>query len=256
VTRIFFIHVMKVGGTSLASFLRSLYDQAEICPVPKSRVWDTGFAAEARRYELITGHFDTDFVRETRQPGMMLCMLRNPYDRIRSLYDFWRSFTWPAIMEGLPPVNGQRFAKLVTFEEFLLAGNPFIRQRVWNAATRQLLGKRYYKELEGNPERAAFEAFKVLRSLDWFGISELSAEALRRLASILKISSLPEVPRLNQTYEHMRDGVLEREKVLKTVPTRRERELIAATNRADILLYNSALRLFLSDPFPSNMRVD
>jgi hypothetical protein len=111
---------MKVGGTSLASFLQSLYDRAEICPVPKSRVWDTAFAAEARRYELITGHFDTDFVRETRQPGIMLCMLRNPYDRIRSLYDFWRSFTWPAIEEGLPPVNGQRFAKLVTFEEFLL----------------------------------------------------------------------------------------------------------------------------------------
>ncbi|MBV8055122.1 MAG: hypothetical protein JO071_07770, partial [Deltaproteobacteria bacterium] len=181
-TRIFFIHVMKVGGTSLASFLQSLYDQAVICPVPKSRVWDTAFASEARRYELITGHFDTDFVRETRQPGMMLCMLRNPYDRIRSLYDFWRSFTWPAIIEGLPPVNGQRFAKLVTFEEFLMAGNPFIRQRVWNAATRQLLGKRHYKELEGNPERAALAAFDVLKSLDWFGISELSAEALRRLA--------------------------------------------------------------------------
>src|SRR5262249_3985074 len=139
--------------------------------------------------------------------------LRNPYERIRSLYDFWRSHTWQAIEEGLPPVNGQRFAKLVTFEEFLLAGNPFIRQRVWNAATRQLLGKRRYKELEGDPERAALAAFEVLKSLDWFGISELSAEALRRLARILKTSPPREIPHLNQTYESVRVGLIEREKV-------------------------------------------
>jgi hypothetical protein len=246
VNRIFFFHVGKVGGTSLVSVLQSLYDPAEICPRPEKRVWDAEFAAEARRYKLITGHFDVDFMREVGEPGITLCMLRNPYERIRSLYDFWRSFTWRSIDEGLPPINGQRFAKLVTFHEFVLAGNAFIRKRVWNAATRQLLGKRY-QALEKNQERAALEAFEVLKSLHWFGISEFSDESLRRLAPILKISAPRDMPRLNQTYENVRHGVLEREKVIRTVPLREECQLIATTNRADILLYGRALSLFLSE---------
>jgi len=245
-TRIFFIHVMKLGGTSLVLFLRQLFEPAEVCPVPATRVWDLEFAQDARRFNLVTGHFDMDFVREIGKPGILLCMLRNPYDRIRSLYDFWRSFTWPSILDGLPRVNGQRFAKLVAFQEFLTSGNAFIRHRVWNAATRQLLGKRY-RELESNPERAALEAFEVLKSLDWFGISEFSDESLQRLSRILGISAPAQMPRINQTYENMREGVLERQKVLKTVPLRKECQLIAATNRADILLYDFALRAFLSD---------
>jgi hypothetical protein len=51
-----------------------------------------------------------------------------PVRAIRSLYDFWHSFSWRSIKEGLPPVNAQRFAKLVTFDEFILAGNALIRR--------------------------------------------------------------------------------------------------------------------------------
>ena len=65
------------------------------------------------------GHFNMDFVRATDERGMKLLMLRNPYERIISLYDFWRSHTWEHIEKHLPPINGPRFAKLVTFEEFL-----------------------------------------------------------------------------------------------------------------------------------------
>jgi Sulfotransferase family len=245
-TRIFFIHVMKVGGTSLVALLQRLFDPAEVCPGPPNRIWDASYLAEARRYMMIHGHFDMDFMRAIGKPGATLCMLRNPYDRIRSLYDFWRSHTWHAIREGLPPVNGQRFAKLVTFEEFVLSGNAFIRERVWNAATRQLLGKRY-EELADNPERAALEAFEVLKSLDWFGISELSQESLRRLSRTLNITLPPEMPRLNQTYERAAEWALEREAVIKTVPLRSEYETIAATNRSDTLLYDWALRWFLAN---------
>jgi hypothetical protein len=45
----------------------------------------------------------------------------------------------------------------------------------------------------------------------------------------------------------MQQGVVAREKVLRTVPLRREGMLIAATNRADILLFDLALRLFLPE---------
>ena len=249
-TRIFFIHVAKVGGNSFGAFLWRLFDPAEICPPPPDWIWDTQHAVQARQYKLIIGHFDTDYVRDVDQPGLMLCMLRNPYQRIRSLYDFWRSYTWQHIEERVPPLKGPRFAKLVTFDEFLLAGNAFIRQRVWNAATRQLLGKRY-QELESDQERAAVEAFEVLKSLDWFGISEFSEESLRRLAGVLQVSAASNIPRLNQTYDSAPEydvaGMLKRERVLKTIPLGQECELIAATNHADILLYNWALQLFLSE---------
>jgi Sulfotransferase family len=245
VTRIYFLHIPKAGGTSIQSFLRTLYKPAEICPPPSDGIWRAVRAVNARRYGLITGHFDTDFVREIREPGIVLCMLRNPYDRIRSLYDFWRSYTWQHIGEKLPLTNGPRFAKRASCHEFVSAGNAFIRRRVWNAATRQLLGSRY-EELAEKQDQAAFEAFEVLKSFDWFGISEFSKESLQRLARSLKISPPQEIPRLNQTYEDACE--FGRERVTKTSLLRAERELIAATNRADILLYNLALERFLANP--------
>ena len=81
-----------------------------------------------------------------------------------------------------------------------MAGNQFIQQRVTNAATRQLLGNRY-GELADSQEKLAAEAFEVLKSLDWFGVSELFGESLRRLATVLHVSRPPEIPRLNRTYE-------------------------------------------------------
>jgi hypothetical protein len=188
------------------------------------------------------GHFGMDFVREVDEPGIILSMLRNPYERIRSLYDFSRSYTW----QSIAAVNGASIAKQARFDEFVLCGNPKIRQRIWNAVTRQLLGSRYY-EVESDQERAALEAFDVLKSLDWFGITELADESLRRLARVLKIPAPPEMPRLNPTYESAREGVFEREKVLRTVLLRTDDQLIASTNHADILLYDWALRLFLSE---------
>jgi hypothetical protein len=144
----------------------------------------------------------------------------------------------------LPSVNGPRFAKAVTFEEFLAAGNEFIQQRVRNVASRQLLGRRY-NEVDGNQEQLAVEAFEVLKSLDWFGVSELSDESLRRLARVLDVARPSEMPRLNQTYESA--PAYGRKKVVRTTILRRERELIAVTNRADVLLYAWALKLFVSE---------
>ena len=40
VARLFFIHIPKVGGTSLQSFLRSFYDAEEICPSPETGIWN------------------------------------------------------------------------------------------------------------------------------------------------------------------------------------------------------------------------
>jgi hypothetical protein len=184
-SRIFFIHVGKTSGTSVASFLRSLYDPVEICPWPSDNIWDAAHAAQARHYKLIVGHFDIDYVSQIREPGLLLCVLRNPYERIRSLYDYWRSHTWQFIEANFPanPAKGPRFAKQAAFDEFISSGNAYIRQRVWNGATRQLLGNRYL-ELQKDQERAAREAFEVLKSMPWFGLSEFTEESLRRLAYV------------------------------------------------------------------------
>ncbi len=94
--RVAFLHIPKTGGTALHRFLTGQFREDEICPERSNLLGACGSESLAR-YRLFSGHFDRMTVDRLPTPIVKITLLRNPRDRIISLYRFWRSHTREAL---------------------------------------------------------------------------------------------------------------------------------------------------------------
>lgn len=235
---IFFMHVPKCGGSSLATLLRRQFRPHDICPVPADGEWPTAVSAN-RSYALYCGHFSMDFLERWNGCGTKLLMLRQPLARVVSLYDYWRSYRWEYIRENLPAHNGPVLAKSLAFSDFLR--HPQVAPNIYDAAAAQLLGRRAHLITE-DPSAATREAITALQRFDWIGMAEDFADSVARLAVQLGMP-LPDVmPRENASGPGT-PSLPQFEPVTRTEPTENDRRRILEGNRIDIAVYEAACRL-------------
>jgi hypothetical protein len=113
-----------------------------------------------------------------------------------------------------------------------------------NTVAHRLLGRRYY-ELLPNEDDVVAESIRQLRDFAWIGITELFEPSIQLLCNMFGWAVPEAMPKENSTYvDHSNNPHLER--VEKTVPTEKERELILERNRIDLALYNEG-RTLLSE---------
>lgn len=237
--RIFLMHVPKTGGISLALFFRGLFEAESICPPPRrGGVWNYT-PEEVRQYRMFAGHFDVDFIESVDPQGITLTILRDPVSRTISLYDFWRSISpeWADEFLGDAPINAPRFARSHSFSAFLRTDNTLVQHAISNAATRQLLGKRY-DVLASKPVKAAQAAFTRLHKFDWFGTTENLTVGLSQLAQRLGVSP-PDKPHVNRTYSP--EAGEPRGEVIRTIPSTTDLQYCAALNQIDLRLYRLSI---------------
>ena len=219
-----FLHNLKTGGTTLRSILARQYHHDEICVLTRrddpADVKPAMFADP--RLRLIEGHVPFGLHAWLSRPATYVTLLRDPLERIVSLYYF--------IREGTDRhIHRQTRAALGSLEEFVSSG---VLLEVDNGQTRRLSGlsPAYGRCTEAMLERAKAnirERFALVGLTERFDESVL---LLRRLFGWPSALYLPrKVNQLKQPVAALPSGTV---------------RLIEAHNRFDRQLYDYAAELF------------
>lgn len=230
--RVFFMHVAKTGGISFAHLLRSAFRPEEICPPPSGGGFWRHDPADVAHYRLFIGHFGSDFIDAVDGGGYKITIVRDPRQRVVSLYDFWRSIP-PEWSESLheDDFDAPAFARSMSFSEFLETKNVMVWPSFTNAMARQLVGTDYHK-LEVDECAAQTEAQKRLSRFDLVLTTEELSRAQPHLARKWDLPVPSESTlHMNRTYDPAHHDSS------RTRPSEADLEKIDRLNRVDTFLY-------------------
>ena len=176
----------------------------------------------------------------------MVTMLRDPAERILSLYYYWRS-----IELGAVPVSAShaavRTAHRFGLLEFLETDDPVVRDHIDNLYVRRLTG--WYATgarpdpVRHAPEAALSAALAGLRQFDFVGITEQMAASVSALGGVLGFQPPDTIPRENVTAANMASGGVFRTVPHETLTPAHWRQLGRLT-RLDSVIYRVACDRF------------
>ncbi|MGI4958150.1 MAG: YkvA family protein [Janthinobacterium lividum] len=246
-----FMHLEKTAGSSLITVLAAqfhplqIHSQTDRRHAPnRSGTEQEALAAAHREAEIVWGHYDLPTMRrlDRNEPRFTLCLLREPAERILSLYYFWHANQDEESV-------GLSFARANGLLAFLRAEDAGIRNDIDNMYVRRLTGlfaTRFGDPLADAPEASLAAAIKALDGLDFVGLSGQLGDSLSILGRLLGFTPPERTPEVNVMSN------VERNVLLKVRPTSRETitpdieaELTRLT-RLDAILYQRARRRFQS----------
>jgi hypothetical protein len=178
-----FLHIQKTAGTSIVNTARRYYGESM---TSHGDCWGHR-PEEFSDTRFVSGHIGYDFAKSLIPSRYSFVFLRNPVERILSLYYFCRT---------RDPDEFPIYKKVSEhdLEDFLEAGfsDPVVRDNIWNNQVWQLahgyasLDKRQIDDFE--PEQLLGLATRHLDELSYVGFTETFAEDR---AAILKGLGLP-----------------------------------------------------------------
>lgn len=142
-TRLVFLHLPKTAGTSLHAALARHFRPEEVFRPEGLAAWGEALA-DPGRYRFWTGHMPFSLVALIPPPVFVVTLLRDPVQRILSLYTFWRRHADPA----RPHL---RVAMECDLEGFLTSAEPAVRNGTDNHMARLLHGRVPVAEADGWP---------------------------------------------------------------------------------------------------------
>lgn len=127
--RALFLHIQKTAGTAVVDAVRPYYADSI---TTHGDCWGSE-PCDLARIKFVSGHIGYDFAHQLMRDRYTFTFLREPRDRILSMYYFCRSRD-PAAF-----IIYQRAHEL-SLDEFLRAGftDPWVRKNVWNNQVWQL----------------------------------------------------------------------------------------------------------------------
>ncbi|PVY79091.1 sulfotransferase family protein [Tamilnaduibacter salinus] len=128
-TRYAFLHIGKTAGTAVRQSIASQFTPDAVCPYYFHRQIESMPDEELEKYGFISAHIGYDLAKSLSDN--VFTVLRNPFDRVVSLYYYWRS------------VEGDRGGPVIAkesrnFEEFLEVKKAPVIVDIFNAQTWQL----------------------------------------------------------------------------------------------------------------------
>ena len=244
-----FLHIEKTAGSSLVTVLAAQFHPTQIhCQSSKRGLETPGTEGPEesedahRNAAFVWGHHDlpSQLALDRDARCYRLCLLRDPSERLLSLYYFWR---------GCRDVVGPHisFAQRVGLLEFLRTGDVVVRNDIDNVYVRRLTG--LYATADDDlvaraPDLALVQASGALSRLDFVGLSERLEECLGHLGGALGFTPPDHTPRVNV------QSALERNVLQPRQPTAREpitpaiQAEIERLTRLDSVLYQKAKTRF------------
>lgn len=211
--RLIFLHIPKTAGTSLHDVFTRYFRKQEICP-ERRRDLSHKPVEYFEPYRFFSGHFTAESIAKVPGKKFAFTILRNPQERIMSLYYFWRRHSDKVIQAH--NLAGPRLARDVKgMKEFLSLDAPIPRNYIRNEMTRVLAGDvftekndTYYELKDG--KRLPIEKFEIIRravatleQMDFVFFVETLDHDFPVLCRMLGIDTVPEFPRKN-TRDEMR----------------------------------------------------
>lgn len=218
-----FLHIQKTAGTSLVHLAARHYGTENIITHgdyvgrPPESLVDVPF---------VSGHFGYAYARSLIRERVSFTFLRDPAERILSLYYFYRSQD-----PNLFPMY--RIAHESTLGEFLERGlsDPYVRSRIWNNQTWQLAhgysAPDRRSQGEFSPQELIDLAMAHVQEFSYVGLTEEYGDGVRAVTDLLGWSSEGEEVRENTNKDRKTAGDL----------SEREGSLIRELTSLDEALY-------------------
>ncbi|BAU43326.1 sulfotransferase family 2 domain-containing protein [Leptolyngbya sp. O-77] len=142
-----YIHIPKTAGSTLTAIADAQFDVRQIAPGPyqlpaldpaAKNCTPEELRGLLTRYRFIRGHFSHNLIRQFLTRPVYITVLRDPVDRVISLYEFFRRAAQRGTAET--PEYGvlMRAAAEHDLLGFVLHPDPIVQQRTSNFQTRQL----------------------------------------------------------------------------------------------------------------------
>ena len=199
--RLFFLHIPKTAGTTLAALLEQRFHADDAIPrrlFGKNALYVTaddlaGRLDEARAYPLVRGHYAGPLRERFFADYVGVTVLREPRARVVSLYHDWRTKSAENLAEA-PPAERElaRLAASLDLGRFLDSGHPLIGTLFTDAQARQLAG--YLWDPAPPDAQAALDA---LERFDVVGTAEMLEPTVALLCRRLAWATPEAAPRLN-----------------------------------------------------------
>lgn len=132
-----FLHIPKTGGVTMRRLLDRQYTKQRVFRYPAEKpmqVLGQLTSAERQNIRCVYGHFRYGVHRHFHRRAVYITMVRDPLDRILSMYYFIRS---------RPQNKLHHQAKQMSFSQFVTSRDPRIRAALNNHQTRMISGKRH-----------------------------------------------------------------------------------------------------------------
>jgi hypothetical protein len=201
-----FLHLPKTGGTTLRHYFAAHFTPEEICPERHTNLRDYS-VDELRQWRFFSGHFNADEIRRIPRPLFVVTVLRDPIERLLSLYYYWKRHT-----DEFVDQLGADFLRIIKEQsllDFLRSADPTILQGGHNAMVRQLAGAvtttangyglmKNSKTVEWITEAQLMSlALKNLLSFDVVGYTSELSLVYDRVASVFGMKTYPSMLKLN-----------------------------------------------------------
>lgn len=229
--QIVFLHIAKTAGTSVGKFLelafpggKTLHESAEF--------FDLADQSQVEMYDVVRGHISREHFGKLRRDNFVFTFLRDPVDRVLSIYYFLRERDHPNDeFNGSSPFILAKHHSLI---EFLRLESPAVKVLIRNHQT-YALGADWRFRSRNNDCAVLRRAKRTLDELDFYGLTERFDESIGLLSARLGVPVFPKAHHENAT--SVRHAVHE--------ISREERRLIISMNKLDIELYRYAKRRYL-----------
>lgn len=141
--QLYFLHIPKTAGTTLISLLDLHFAPDEICPIQLDTKIHELIPEKIAHYRLIRGHLDYDFYKLLAKKPIYITMLRDPLERVISLYEYWRQNV--EILGADQPHNSTIFRDAVSgsLYDFVCFKSDLIRFEVENNQVRRIVSNNH-----------------------------------------------------------------------------------------------------------------
>ena len=228
---VFFLHVPKTAGTSLIAYLDDQFNEAAICPARHWSELQEVDRAQLNQYRLFRGHFDYQLVPLLDTAPAIITMLRDPVERVISLYSFWRRGPNDPWVAAHPEYQSLCSAASDNdLETFVRMNDPRVRMEIANGQTLRIADGVHGDLIDSSNPALLDRALQHLDTFALTGLVERYDDSLLALAANFGWTTPTSRPKLN----------VGRDRPMRTQIAPAVLEAIIANNQLDIELYEAA----------------
>ncbi len=195
-----FLHIQKTAGTSIIHLARQYYGDSL---VSHGDCWGKS-CEQLSRFRFVSGHVGYDFARHLMPGRYSFTFLRDPVERILSMYYFCRT-------RNPDEFDIYKKAHEMDLPEFLEAGfhDPCVRKNIWNNQVWQLAHGYAHLDGRGITDFGESELLRLAKAhigeFSHVGFTETFLADSLPILKALRLPRVSEMPRVNETVGRSKD---------------------------------------------------